>query len=61
MVDGTSRNAYSLLNDYLNDLTTSYYANKILEWIESKVAIDNNSQYTLNTMKRIDKELGIKF
>lgn len=25
------------LEDFLNDLTSSYYAGKILEWIESKV------------------------
>lgn len=40
IVDGFSRNGYSLLNDYLNDLTTSYHASKIIEWIESKLSLD---------------------
>jgi hypothetical protein len=26
------------LDNFLNDLTTSYYAGQVLEWIESKVA-----------------------
>lgn len=25
------------IDDYLNDLTTCYYADKILKWIESKI------------------------
>ena len=35
-VDVNSNEANSELYDFLTDLTSSYYANKIIEWIESK-------------------------
>ena len=38
-VDINDRSFGSELEDYLNDLTTSYHANKIMEWIESKFTI----------------------
>ena len=28
------------LDNYLNDLTTSYYAGKILDWIKSKITLN---------------------
>lgn len=34
-------NAYRKLDDFLNDLTTSYYADKIIEWIRTKVTLPN--------------------
>lgn len=34
------RNAQWKLNDFLNDLTSSYYADKVLTWIKSKVQFD---------------------
>jgi hypothetical protein len=30
------------LNNFLNDLTTSYYSDKIIEWIESKVELSGD-------------------
>lgn len=32
-------NAYSQLYDFLTDLTTHYYADEIIKWIESKVQL----------------------
>jgi hypothetical protein len=29
------------LNNFLHELTSSYYAGKVMEWIESKVEIRN--------------------
>lgn len=34
------REAYNKCNDFLNDLTTSYYADEILKWIETKVKFE---------------------
>lgn len=36
-VDVTNSNARRELDDFLCDLTTSYYAGQVLEWIETKV------------------------
>jgi hypothetical protein len=36
-VVATEENAYRKLDDFLNDLTTSYYSDVIIKWIESKV------------------------
>lgn len=36
-VDATHSNARRELDDFLCDLTTSYYAGQVLEWIETKV------------------------
>lgn len=33
-------NAERFLDNYLNDLTTSYYAGKIMDWIKTKVKIN---------------------
>jgi len=38
-VDLNDRSANSVLNNYLNDLTTSYHADKIMEWIKSKATV----------------------
>lgn len=38
-VVATEENAYRKLSDFLNDLTTSYYADEIIKWIESKVEL----------------------
>jgi len=38
-VNLTDRNARIVLDDFLNDLTTSYYAGEILDWIESKTKL----------------------
>lgn len=38
-VDTTMRESYKKLYMYLSDLTTSYYARTILEWIETKVKL----------------------
>ena len=40
LVMSTERNAQWKLDNYLNDLTTSYYAGKILDWIKTKVKFD---------------------
>jgi len=34
------RQAQWKLDNYLNDLTTSYYAGKVLDWIKTKVSFD---------------------
>ena len=34
------RNVQWKLDSYLNDLTTSYYASKIMDWIKTKVKFD---------------------
>jgi len=36
----TDEGAYRKLDEYLNELTTCYYAGKILEWIESKITLN---------------------
>ena len=36
-VTSDERNAQWKLNDFLNDITSSYYADKVLSWIKSKV------------------------
>ena len=33
------------LDNYLNDLTTSYYAGKVLDWIKSKVELKKHSYF----------------
>jgi hypothetical protein len=40
LVMSTERNAQWKLDNYLNELTTSYYASKILDWIKTKVKFD---------------------
>jgi hypothetical protein len=39
-IDSTQSNARRQLLDFLCDLTTSYYADKVMEWIETKVKIE---------------------
>jgi len=39
----TDNNVYRTILNFLEDLTTSYYANQIMEWIESKVELKYNS------------------
>lgn len=34
---------------FLNELTTHYYAEKILEWIESKIELENEMDYVKHT------------
>jgi hypothetical protein len=36
----TDEGCRSKLDEYLNDLTSFYYAEKILEWIESKITLN---------------------
>ena len=38
----TDYNAYWKVQNYLNDLTTSYYTSKIMDWIESKIILCND-------------------
>jgi len=42
-IEATDSNAHRKLDDFLNDLTTSYYADQILKWIESVVELKENS------------------
>ena len=37
----TETNARRQVDNFLNDLTTAYYADKILKWIETKVKFEN--------------------
>jgi hypothetical protein len=41
-VDTENRNAYSKLNEFLNELTTSYWAGEVMVWIQSKSKLDKN-------------------
>ena len=34
-----------ILSNFLNDLTTSYYSDKIVEWIESKVELKTHGYF----------------
>jgi len=36
-IDVVSSFSFSQLYDFLTDLTSSYYANKIIEWVETKL------------------------
>jgi len=40
-ISPTHSNAYRVLFMFLTDLTTSYYADQILEWIQSKTEMRN--------------------
>lgn len=40
--DVTDRDAWRKCDDFLNDLTTSYYADEIMKWIESKIKFEKN-------------------
>lgn len=42
-VTADDREAYRKMYDFLSDLTTHYYADTILKWIETKVKLENNS------------------
>ena len=42
-VSADDRDVRRELDDFLNDLTSSYHGGNVLEWIESKVAFTNNS------------------
>jgi len=37
------------IKEFLNELTTHYYSEKILEWIESKIDLKNEMDYIINT------------
>lgn len=41
-IDATQTDARWQLFNYLSDLSTSYYADEIIKWIESKVELKNN-------------------
>jgi hypothetical protein len=38
-VVASNNSAYRTLDNFLNDLTTSYYADQIMKWIETKVKL----------------------
>jgi hypothetical protein len=40
-------NSYSRIDNYLNDLTTSYYSSKVIEWIETKVKLKRIGRWGL--------------
>ena len=39
-VDADDSNSTREMSYFLNDLTTSYYTDKIMEWIESKIEVN---------------------
>ena len=43
--DATNQNCYRNLDFFLCDLTTSYYAGQITEWIESKIKINRSLRW----------------
>lgn|ERR1035437_8262182 len=40
-IASTDTDARNKIDDFLNDLTTSFFADEILEWIESKVKLSS--------------------
>lgn len=40
--DASINDAYGRLKEFLNDLSTSYWASEIMEWIETKVKFDRS-------------------
>ena len=40
-ITAVDKDAYRKMYDFLSDLTTHYYADTILKWIESKVKLEN--------------------
>lgn len=42
IADTTDSNAYRNLSNFLCDLTTSYYADQIIRWIETKVKLNKD-------------------
>ena len=44
-VDADDSNSTREMSYFLNDLTTSYYTDKIMEWIESKVEINRGMHW----------------
>lgn len=60
-VDTRSTHAYRDLHDFLNDLTSYGWAEKVMEWVESKLPLDKTSRGILNTMNEIDSKYGINF
>lgn len=42
-VSTSNENAKSKIREFLEDLTTSYYAGQVLEWVESKTEFSNIS------------------
>jgi len=44
-VNTDSAYAYRTLDNFLNDLTTSYYAGQVMDWIESKVKLGKHSNW----------------
>jgi hypothetical protein len=42
-VQADQQNVHRELSDFLNDLTTSYYADEVIKFIESKVKLETNS------------------
>lgn len=42
-VQSGDENAQREIDDFLNDLTTSYHSGKIMDWIKTKIEFDNPS------------------
>lgn len=38
-------NGYGKLDEFLNELTTSYHASQIMDWIETKADLDKNYKW----------------
>lgn len=41
-IDSTEANAYNKIYDFLSDLTTSYYAEEVIEWMATKIRINQS-------------------
>lgn len=41
-IDSTDREAYNKCFMFLTDLTTAYYADEVIKWIETKVKFEKN-------------------
>jgi hypothetical protein len=44
-VQADSQNAHRQLDDFLCDLTTSYYSGEVIKWIETKVKLEPEFGY----------------
>ncbi len=41
-IESTDESCYRKLSEFINDLTTSYYTDEIIKWIETKVKLEKS-------------------
>jgi len=45
VVLASDRNAHDKLEEWLNDITSSHYSQKVLDWIKSKIALSREYEW----------------